>query len=258
VIAGLRVSLIQAGLVWEDQPANLRQFNEIISPLRGYTDLIILPEMFTTGFSMSPERLAESQNGPTSIWMADQAAKTGAVVVGSLIISENGHYYNRLLWVRPDGTVSHYDKRHLFTLSGEHLHYSPGKHRLLVELNGWKICPLICYDLRFPVWSRNTHPFDLLIYTANFPARRSHAWKQLLIARAIENQCYTIGVNRIGTDGNGLDYAGDSCILDFEGCYLAQAHTGEHVISSVLEAAPMQDFRKKFPFLNDMDDFVLK
>ncbi|MEY4133900.1 MAG: amidohydrolase [Saprospiraceae bacterium] len=256
--AGLRVSLVQADLAWEDRPANLQRLNAMISPLQGCTDLIVLPEMFTTGFSMSAERLAEPNSGATGVWMAGQAAKTGAVLAGTFIVSEGGRYYNRLLWARPDGTVSHYDKRHLFSLSGEHLHYCPGANRLLTELKGWKICPLICYDLRFPVWSRNTDAFDLLIYTANFPARRSYAWKQLLIARAIENQCYTIGVNRTGNDGNGIEYSGDSCVLDFEGHYLAQAPAGEHVVSCVLEAAPMQDFRKKFPFLNDMDDFVLK
>lgn len=258
MIAGLRVSLIQANLTWEDPPANMRRLGEMLSTLNGQTDLIVLPEMFTTGFSMSAARLAEPENGAAAAWMYSQAARTGAVVTGSLIVSANGHFYNRLLWVRPDGTVSYYDKRHLFSLSGEHLHYSPGKKRLIVELNGWKICPLICYDLRFPVWSRNTDAFDLLIYTANFPAHRSHAWKQLLIARAIENQCYTIGVNRTGTDGNGLDYAGDSCILDFEGHYLAQAPAGEQVVSFTLETTRMHNFRKKFPFLNDMDDFLLK
>lgn len=258
MISSLRVSLIQTSLTWEDRSANLRHFDNLIAPLSGTTDLILLPEMFTTGFSMSPAHLAESEDGPTCMWMLQQASNTGAVLVGSFIVSEDGDYFNRLLWVTPQGDILRYDKRHLFTLSGEDLHYRPGQSRLIAELNGWKICPLICYDLRFPVWSRNTDHFDLLVYIANFPARRQHAWKQLLIARAIENQCYTIGVNRVGTDGNGHDYSGDSCILDFEGHYLAQATPGTYVGTHTLDARPMQDFRKKFPFLNDMDEFLLK
>ena len=254
----LRVSIVQADLAWEDREANFRHFDSLLAPLCGQTDLILLPEMFTTGFSMAAARLAEPEDGPTRVWMAAQALKTGAVVAGSCIIAEAGVFYNRLLWVSPNGQVERYDKRHLFTLSGEHLYYHAGQTRLITTLKGWRICPLICYDLRFPVWSRNTEAFDLLVYVANFPARRAHAWKSLLLARAIENQCYTIGVNRTGTDGNGHAYSGDSCVLDFEGHYCTIGPPGEFIQTIVLEAAPMQDFRKKFPFLSDRDDFFLK
>ncbi len=250
--------MVQADLVWENRSGNLSQFSRLLEPLCGQTDLILLPEMFTSGFSMSASRLAEPEDGPTRAWMAEQAAKANAVISGSYIVEEAGSYYNRLLWVSPDGQIARYDKRHLFSLAGEHLYYRAGQTRLITELKGWRICPLICYDLRFPVWSRNTVDFDVLVYVANFPARRAHAWKSLLVARAIENQCYTIGVNRIGVDGNGHDYSGDSCVLDFEGQYLAIATTGEYVSTFTLEASPMLEFRKRFPFLTDRDDFFLK
>ena len=254
----LRISIVQTDLVWEDRAENLSQFGQLLGQLCGQTDLILLPEMFTTGFSMDAARLAEPEEGPTRTWMVEQAAKTGAVIVGSYIVEEGGGYYNRLLWVSPDGQIARYDKRHLFSLAGEHLYYRAGQTRLIAELKGWRICPLICYDLRFPVWSRNTEDFDLLIYIANFPARRAHAWKSLLVARAIENQCYTIGVNRTGMDGNGHDYSGDSCLLDFEGQYLAVATPGQYVATVALEASPMLEFRKRFPFLVDRDDFFLQ
>ena len=254
----LRVSMVQADLAWENRAENLSRFSRLLDPLRGQTDLILLPEMFTTGFSMAATRFAEPEDGPTRTWMADQATKANAVILGSYIVEEGGGFYNRLLWVSPDGQIARYDKRHLFSLAGEHLYYRAGQARLVVELKGWRVCPLICYDLRFPVWSRNTVDFDLLVYIANFPARRAHAWKSLLMARAIENQCYTIGVNRIGTDGNGHDYSGDSCVMDFEGQYLAMATPGEYVATLTLEASPMVEVRKRFPFLSDRDDFLLK
>ena len=250
--------MVQADLAWENRAENLSRFSRLLDPLRGQTDLILLPEMFTTGFSMAATRFAEPEDGPTRTWMADQATKANAVILGSYIVEEGGGFYNRLLWVSPDGQIARYDKRHLFSLAGEHLYYRAGQARLVVELKGWRVCPLICYDLRFPVWSRNTVDFDLLVYIANFPARRAHAWKSLLMARAIENQCYTIGVNRIGTDGNGHDYSGDSCVMDFEGQYLAMATPGEYVATLTLEASPMVEFRKRFPFLSDRDDFLLK
>lgn len=250
--------MVQADLVWEDRTENLSQFCRLLEPLCGQTDLILLPEMFTTGFSMAATRLAEPAEGPTCAWMMAQAVKTGAVLAGSYIVEEDGSYYNRLLWVSPEGQIARYDKRHLFSLAGEHLHYRAGQRRLITVLKGWRICPLICYDLRFPVWSRNTVDFDVLVYIANFPARRAHAWKSLLVARAIENQCYTIGVNRTGTDGNGHAYSGDSCVLDFEGQYLSIAPPGQYVSTFTLEAPPMLEFRKRFPFLADRDDFSLK
>jgi len=252
----LRVSLLQAELVWEDKAANLQLFSQRIAALPPGADLILLPEMFTTGFSMNAPALAESMNGPTMQWLADQAAKSRAAVAGSFIAFENNRYYNRLVWMRPDGSFEIYDKRHLFAYAGEDRVYSPGEKRLTVELKGWKICPLICYDLRFPVWSRNTENYDLLLYVANFPERRRHAWKSLLIARAIENQAYTIGVNRVGKDGQEIAYSGDSCVVDYEGNLLYHLAEMEGVHTLELFAGAQQAFREKFPFLKDRDVFT--
>lgn len=256
--ASLRVSLVQQPLAWEQASANLQHFSELLAPLYGYTDLVVLPEMFSTGFSMQPEQLAETMVGPSVQWMSEQAAKIGAAITGSLIIRENDQYFNRLFWMRPDGSFDTYDKRHLFSLAGEHLHYSAGQQRLITEWKGWRICPLVCYDLRFPVWSRNNDAYDLLLYVANFPARRAHAWKQLLLARAIENQTYVIGLNRIGTDGNGHAYSGDSALIDFEGNYVVQLHEHPAVVTTTLELAAQQQFQQKFQFLADQDDFEIR
>ncbi len=200
----MKVTIIQTHLAWEDKTANLEHFSAHLSALAEATDLIVLPEMFSTGFSMQPERLAEPMDGPTVQWMRAKAADTNAAMVGSLMVREGDCYYNRLVWMFPDGTLQHYDKRHLFSYGTENEHYTAGTNQLLVNWKGWKICPLICYDLRFPVWSRNTMGYDLLLYVANWPERRSLAWNALLAARAIENQSYTVGVNRIGADGNGM------------------------------------------------------
>jgi len=251
----LRVSLLQAELAWEDKTANLRRFDEKIEALTATTDLILLPEMFTTGFSMNAPALAESMDGPTMQWLAGQAAKSRAVVAGSFIALEKGRYYNRFVWMRPDGSWAVYDKRHLFAYAGEDRTYSPGEKRLMVELKGWKICPLICYDLRFPVWSRNTENYDLLLYVANFPERRRQAWTALLTARAIENQAYTIGVNRVGKDGQDIAYSGDSCVVDYEGNTLYHLAEVEDVHTLELSADAQQAFREKFPFLKDQDVF---
>lgn len=256
--ASLRVSLVQQPLAWEQASANLQHFSELLAPLYGHTDLVVLPEMFSTGFSMQPEQLAETMVGPSVQWMSEQAAKIGAAITGSLIIRENDQYFNRLFWMRPDGSFDTYDKRHLFSLAGEHLHYSAGQQRLITEWKGWRICPLVCYDLRFPVWSRNNDAYDLLLYVANFPARRAHAWKQLLLARAIENQTYVIGLNRIGTDGNGHAYSGDSVLIDFEGNYVVQLHEHPAVVTTTLELASQQQFQQKFQFLADQDDFEIR
>ncbi|MBK7337964.1 MAG: amidohydrolase [Saprospirales bacterium] len=254
----LRVSLIQASLAWEDAVANRQNLEYLLAPLAGTTDLVVLPEMFSTGFSMRSESLAEEMNGPSVRWMQSMAQKLDAVLTGSLIIRERGVYYNRLLWVRPDGSFAIYDKRHLFGLAGEREHYTAGEHRLLVQLKGWSICPLICYDLRFPVWSRNTGAYDLLIYVANWPKPRRNAWQSLLVARAIENQSYTIGVNRVGFDGNGHEYTGDSMALSFTGEVLYHAAHIEQCASLTLDPALQKAFRAKFPFLGDGDDFILK
>lgn len=253
----LRVSLLQADLVWENKAANLKQFAEKIAPLAHKTDLIILPEMFTTGFSMQAAPLAEPMAGHTLQHLQQWAAATGAVITGSFIAAENSCFYNRLVWMRPDGTYETYDKRHLFTLADEHLTYTAGNKKLLVDLKGWKICPLICYDLRFPVWSRNAEAYDLLIYVANFPARRAAAWKGLLTARAIENQVYTIGVNRVGTDGKDHYYSGDSSLIDYEGIGLYTVAHVEDSFTVSLSYTRQQEFRRRFAFLADRDTFTV-
>lgn len=253
----LRITTIQTSLFWENKAANLEMFDRKLKSLKGQTDIIILPEMFTTGFSMSPIPLAESMEGKTMQWLAQKAAACQAVVTGSFIAKEGDNYFNRLVWMQPDGNFETYDKRHLFTLAGEQHHYTAGTKKLIVEWQGWKICPLICYDLRFPVWSRNVEDYDLLIYVANFPERRQHAWKSLLIARAIENQSYTIGVNRVGTDGNDIYYSGDSTVVDYEGKILQQASHVEASFTTSLSLEKQQTFRKKLQFLSDRDKFYL-
>jgi omega-amidase len=254
----LRVTLAQTRLHWEDKTANLAHFDRLLAGLEGRTDLILLPEMFSTGFSMAAERLAEPMGGPTMNWLAAKAAATGAAVAATWIVEENERYYNRLVWMRPDSVYQTYDKKHLFTLAGEHQHYSPGRAPLLVNWKGWRIFPLICYDLRFPVWSRNVHHYDLLIYLANWPERRAQAWKSLLVARAIENQAYTIGLNRIGEDGNGVNHSGDSAIIDYAGHTLFQASHVETVFTAELFLEKQREFREKLAFLADRDHFTLE
>lgn len=254
----LSVTTVQAELCWEDIPANLAQFDQLLSGLRGTTDLVILPEMFSTGFSMNAASLAEDMDGPTLAWLRSQAEQLDAVVMGSFIAEEGGHYFNRLAWVRPDGTCQTYDKRHLFTPSGEHLTYTAGQHRLVVEWKGWRICPLICYDLRFPVWSRNTSNYDLLVYVANWPEKRRHHWNSLLVARAIENQAYVVGVNRVGEDGLGYRYTGDSAIIDQAGEILHASAPGEANVSTVeLSLEKLHAYRKSLQFLADKDEFEI-
>jgi len=253
----LRLTLVQSSLIWEDKIANLQQFTERLQGLQGHTDLIVLPEMFTTGFSMNAKPLAEKMDGASIEWMAQQAKKLEAVVTGSLIIEEDGNFYNRLIWMRPDGSFEHYDKRHLFTLAKEDQTYAPGTKKLIVEYKGWRICPLVCYDLRFPVWSRNVENYDLLLYVANWPDKRSQAWRSLLIARAIENQAYVIGVNRVGADENGHQYRGDSMAVDYAGDVLLQTSNVENCSTIRLEYNSMEVFRQKLAFLADRDDFSI-
>ncbi len=254
----LRTSLVQVGLEWEDKQTNLVRLKDRLQALSGQTDLVVLPEMFTTGFSMDPARLAEPLPGPTLEWMRERAAGLDAVVTGSFIATEGKGYYNRLIWMRPDGSWEHYDKRHLFTLAGEQHHYQPGKRRLTIDLKGWKVLPLICYDLRFPVWSRNAEDYDLLIYVANWPARRRHAWRTLLQARAIENQAYTIGVNRVGADGNGVYHSGDSTLVDAGGEALCSLAHEESILTLTLDLEKQREFREKFQFLPDRDIFHIE
>ena len=253
----LRVTMVQTELAWQDPAANRHRLATHFRGLIGHTDLVVLPEMFSTGFSMDAESLAEDMDGPTVGWMREEAAALGCVITGRLIVREQGRCYNRLVWARPDGTTGHYDKRHLFRIANEQDHYAPGSRRLVVELKGWRVCPLICYDLRFPVWSRSRDDYDLLLYVANWPQRRAHAWSTLLKARAIENLSYVVGVNRIGKDGNGVSYAGDSVALDFLGQPLSSEGGGDRVETAVLDLESLRAYRQSFPAHVDADRFEL-
>ena len=254
----LELALIQSELAWQDPAANRAHFQPLLEQARG-ADLIVLPEMFSTGFCMDSAALAEPEDGPTSQWLLEQARALQAVITGSLIIqAADGSYRNRLLWARPDGSLAHYDKRHLFRMAGEHKHYAAGEQQLLLELKGWQVRPLICYDLRFPVWSRDPHTTDLLLYTANWPAARRQHWNRLLPARAIENLCYVAALNRIGQDGKGHAYSGDSQVLDFQGEVLLAADDAAGVFRITLRASELAAYRERFPAYLDADDFELK
>lgn len=261
----LSLTLIQSPLYWQDSVANLAMFEEKMWGLDGRHDIILLPEMFTTGFSMKAEELAEPMGLTTFRWMKLQAERMKAVVAGSYIVKEGGQYYNRFIWMRPDGSYEQYDKRHLFRMAKEQEVYSAGQERLIVDYEGWRICPLICYDLRFPVWSRNHYhqssaslAYDVLLYVANWPAPRHDAWISLLKARAIENLCYCAGVNRIGQDGNGIDHNGGSMVFDMKGNELVNLGGGEGFQQVTLEASALQAYREKFPAHLDADRFELK
>jgi predicted amidohydrolase len=253
----LRVTLVQTELAWQDPAANRHRLAAHFRGLVGHTDLVVLPEMFSTGFSMAAAELAEDMDGPTVDWMREEAAALGCVIAGSLIVRDGGRCYNRLVWARPDGSLEHYDKRHLFRLAGEQEHYAAGARRLVVSLKGWRVCPMICYDLRFPVWSRSRGDYDLLLYVANWPQRRALAWSTLLRARAIENQSYVVGVNRIGKDGNGTAYAGDSVAVDFLGQPLSSEGGGDRVETAVLDLESLRAYRESFPVHLDADRFEL-
>jgi omega-amidase len=254
----LTVTLVQTPLYWQDASANRRMLAEKFSRLEAPTDLIVLPEMFTTGFSMAAPQLAETMAGPTLSWLAGQAHKHQAVITGSLIIADQGHYYNRLIWMRPDGQYDYYDKRHLFRMAGEQHSYAAGQQRLIVELKGWRVCPLVCYDLRFPVWSRSQQQdYDLLVYVANWPEKRSLAWKTLLQARAIENLAYVAGVNRTGEDGKGIGYAGDSVVHAPNGQVLWHQSGKEACPTLLLARQVLADYRDSFPAHLDADLFRL-
>jgi omega-amidase len=254
----LRVTIVQTALHWQDAEANKKMFSEKLAAVAPETDLIVLPEMFTTGFSMQASGLAEQAEGPTLAWMKQEAARHQAVVTGSVIVQENGNYYNRLFWVRPDGSYEKYDKRHLFRMAKEHETYTSGAEKLVLELKGWKVCPLVCYDLRFPVWSRNTdNSYDLLVYVANWPKVRSYAWSTLLQARAIENLAYVVGVNRVGTDGNSHPYSGDSAIVHPKGYKLLETTEAEGIHTLTLSKQELTDFREAFPAHLDADAFRL-
>lgn len=260
-MSSLHISFIQTHLFWEDKIANLSMLEEKIHSITEKTEIVVLPEMFSTGFSMNPSALAETMDGPTVNWMKKIAANKKIILTGSIIIQENDQYYNRLLWVLPNGTIGHYDKRHRFAFAGEDQHYSRGNKRLIAQVKGWKIHLQICYDLRFPVWARqqSTHEpeYDLLLYVANWPERRNHAWKTLLTARAIENQSYVIGVNRVGEDGNGIYHSGNSMVIDPLGEVLYHKEHDEDIYTIQLEKDTLTAIRTKFPFWKDADDFLI-
>jgi omega-amidase len=262
----LRVSLVQGETRWHDPAGNRAYYADLIEPLHNITDLVILPETFTSGFSNDAIGDAETMEGPTLDWMRERADSIDAAICGSVQIRADEGVFNRLLFVKPDGEFHFYDKRHLFRYAREHERYAAGRDRLTLDWKGWRICPQVCYDLRFPVFSRNRFnveregmlDYDLLIYVANWPSARSYAWKTLLRARAIENLCFVAGVNRVGTDGNGLNYSGDSAIIDFMGHPLSEATDEEVVSTTLLQAAPLIAHRDHFPAMLDADSFELK
>jgi predicted amidohydrolase len=253
----LTISIIQTDLVWENKEANLENLEKKILSIDEKTELIILPEMFNTGFSMNPKALAEEANGPCFQWMKKMSQLKKVALTGSFMVYVDGFYYNRLIWMLPNGDFGHYDKRHLFGFAGEDLHFSAGNQKLMPSIKGWRINLLICYDLRFPVWSRQlqSNPYDLLIYVANWPERRSNAWKSLLMARAIENQSFVIGVNRVGADGHGNSHSGDSSIIDPLGEILFHQANEETIHTITLSKSHVDQIREKLPFLKDADAF---
>ena len=289
-MSSLTITIIQSNLHWEDKAANLRMFEEKIKAITAKTEMVVLPEMFSTGFSMKPEALAETMEGDTVQWMEKVAAAKKIILTGSIIIEEEGKYYNRSIWMLPDGTYGCYNKRHLFAFAKEDKHYTAGTERLIASVNGWKINLQVCYDLRFPVWARQASPpaplqqvgegsrearrspspaplerglggeafeYDMLIYVANWPERRNIAWKTLLQARAIENQCYVIGVNRVGDDGNGIYHSGDIMVIDPLGEILYHKEKEEDVFTITLDKADLQQIRERFQFWRDADGFQI-
>jgi predicted amidohydrolase len=260
-MTNLSISTLQTNLYWEDKTANLSMLEKKIKTLDG-AEVVVLPEMFSTGFSMQPQLFAETMEGPTISWMQEIAAKRKIILTGSMMAEEDGKYYNRLIWMLPNGQFGLYDKRHLFAFAGEHEHYSPGNRRLIAQVKGWRILLLTCYDLRFPVWSRqqlhNYLPeYDAIICVANWPDRRSLAWRTLLQARAIENQCFVIGVNRVGYDGNGIYHSGYSSVIDPLGEILYQLKDSEEIYTHLLETEKLQEIREKIPFWKDGDSFQI-
>lgn len=255
----LDIVLVQADLKWEDRSRNLQRMEELLAVKKGGADLILLPETFTTGFSMEAGRLAEKRDGPTLAWMQELARQEHAVVAGSLIYrDEDGSVRNRLWWVRPDGTMEFYDKRHLFRPGGEAENFLPGTARKVFSLKGFRFLPQVCYDLRFPVFSRNRGDYDVILYVANWPASRQQVWELLGRARAMENQCYVLGVNRTGTDGNGVASVGGSHVTDFKGRHMALLGKEEGLLEVTLDLEPLKAFRRKFPAWEDADDFSLR
>jgi len=260
-MSSLSITLIQSQLHWEDKQANLAMFEEKINTIKEHTEIVILPEMFSTGFSMKTEELSETMDGPTVEWMKRTAIAKRIILTGSVIIHEKENYFNRLVWMLPNGTFGYYDKRHLFAYGEEDRHYNPGNKRLIASVKGWKINLQVCYDLRFPVWARQQAQeqpeYDLLIYVANWPERRNHAWKTLLQARAIENQCYVAGLNRVGNDGNNIYHSGDSTVINALGEQLYYKAHEEDIFTITLQKETLEDIRTRFPFWKDADAFTI-
>lgn len=254
----LKFTLVQPDIIWEDKQANLAMYEQYLAGVHERMEVVVLPEMFTTGFSMAPERLAETMDGPTVQWMKEIARKYSCILTGSLIIEDEGKYFNRLIWMQPDGNLAYYDKRHLFGYAKEDEHYHAGEKRLIVSVKGIRICLLVCYDLRFPVWARNKNKeYDVLLYVANWPERRSLAWKTLLQARAIENLSYAIGVNRVGEDGNSIAYSGDSSVFGPLGEPIWQ-QTGKAICHTItIDKETVEQARAQFSFLDDADKFII-
>ena len=260
-MSSLTFTLIQTNLFWENKQANLEMLTQKIESINTKTQVVILPEMFSTGFSMQPHLFAEKMNGTTVQWMQQLAAKHKIIIAGSVMIEDEKNYYNRFIWMQPNGAFGTYDKRHCFAFANEDKHYKAGNKKTIAQVNGWKINLQICYDLRFPVWSRQENSkdlFDVLIYVANWPTRRSNAWKSLLVARAIENQCYVIGVNRVGVDGNNIEHNGDSMVINPLGETLYHKAFDEDIFTITLDKNLLEEVRNKFPFWKDADEFVIK
>ena len=262
-MSSLQFTLIQSDLFWEDKEANLAMFSEKINAIEQPTEIIILPEMFTTGFSMQPEKFAETMDGPTVDWMRRWSMEKKAIITGSIMIEESGNFYNRLIWMLPNGQFGYYDKRHLFGFAGEDQKYTSGNKRLIASVKGWRINLQICYDLRFPVWARQQidkelgKEYDVLLFVANWPEKRNHAWKTLLSARSIENQCFTIGLNRVGVDGNNIVHSGDSMVVGPLGEILYHCAYEEDVFHITLQKEEINNTRNQYPFWKDADDFKI-
>ena len=264
-MSNIKVTLVQTPLHWENPQANRDMLEKKISMMEDFSEIVVLPEMFTTGFTMQPEKYAESHMGESFQWMQKTAQERGVVMCGSIATRENGKYFNRLYWVTPDGSFQHYDKKHLFTFAGEDKHYSPGQEKVIVEYKGWKFLLLVCYDLRFPVWCKNNYTeekgfdYDAIVCVANWPEARSHPWRVLLMARAIENQCFVIGVNRIGPDGNNITHSGDSALISPMGENFSDLMPhDEKTETNPMPKCQLDDFRKKFRVANDWDSFSLR
>ena len=254
----LKIALIQTNLIWENPNENRALLQEKINAISQYIDLIVLPEMFTSGFTMNPKNVAETMQAETISWLQNNAKERNCAITGSLVIEENGNYFNRLVFVFPNGEIQQYDKKHLFTLAGEDKEYTAGNEKLIIDYKGFKICPMICYDLRFPVFSRNAEEYDVLIYVANWPKPRTNAWDILLKARAVENMSYVIGVNRIGFDENNHEYIGHSQTIDFLGNTIIEPQETEGIFVVELDKNLMLETRQKLGFLDDKDAFSIK